>query len=186
MIQVYTGRGKGKTTAAVGLAVRAAGHGFRVRIIQFMKGSTYSGELVSLQKLDIEVYQFGRTCPHAAVIKSGFMQCQSCNQCWINAEEPDDWDRRKIEMAWQLARDTAKENYDLLILDELCIAVNRGLVPLREVADWLDTVPESLEIIITGRDAPRELIARADLVTEMKEIKHPYEKGIPSRRGIEY
>ncbi|HBQ85125.1 MAG TPA: cob(I)yrinic acid a,c-diamide adenosyltransferase, partial [Syntrophomonas sp.] len=106
MIQVYTGDGKGKTTAAFGLAMRAAGHGYRVRIIQFLKGSTYSGELVAAEKLGIEVFQFGRTCPHAAVIKSGFMKCQKCGQCLVGFNDINDWDRQKVGMAWKLAQDT--------------------------------------------------------------------------------
>lgn len=186
MIQIYTGNGKGKTTAALGLAVRAAGHGFKVRIIQFMKGSTYSGELFSLQSLGIEVYQFGRTCPHAAVIKSGFMQCQNCDQCWIALKEITDLDRQKIAMAWQLAQDSLQGQYQFLILDEIVNAVHKGLVPLAELISWLPTVPEQMEIVMTGRNAPPELIQTAHLVTEMKKIKHPYDIGVPSRRGIEY
>lgn len=184
MIQIYTGDGKGKTTAAMGLAIRAAGHGFKVRIIQFLKGSTYSGELLSLQKLGIEIYQFGRTCPHAAVIKSGFMQCQSCGQCWINLQEINDLDILKINMAWQLARDT--KEYQVLVLDEILNAVKKELIPIIDLVTWLKQLPDDMEVILTGRYAPQELINIADLVTEAKKIKHPFDKGIKSRRGIEY
>lgn len=186
MIQLYTGNGKGKTTAALGLAVRSAGHGFQVRIIQFMKGSTYSGELISLAKLGIEVYQFGRTCPHAAVIKSGFMECQKCNECWIGQTEIRDLDRHKIRLAWQLARDTLHQDYQLLILDEIMNAVRHHLVPLQEVLAFIQDVPEGMELVLTGRDAPRELIDQADLVSEIRNIKHPHDAGVDSRRGIEY
>jgi cob(I)alamin adenosyltransferase len=186
MIQIYTGNGKGKTTAAMGLAIRSAGHGYRVRIIQFLKGSTYSGELVSLQKLGIELYQFGRTCPHAAVIKSGFMNCQSCGQCWINLKDINEMDILKIEMAWQLTKDTIHENYRILILDEILNAVKKKLIPLKDLSSWLKELPDDIEVILTGRDAPDELIDIADLVSEVRKIKHPFDKGIKSRRGIEY
>ncbi|KUO49759.1 MAG: hypothetical protein APF76_00495 [Desulfitibacter sp. BRH_c19] len=187
MIQIYTGNGKGKTTASLGLAMRAAGHGFKVRIIQFMKGSTYSGELNSAEKLGIEVFQFGRTCPHAAVIKSGFMKCLSCGGCWIGLKEVTDIDIKKIDMAWQLAKDTVTEGkHDLLILDEILNGFKKDLVNLDDVVQWLKQVPEDIEIVLTGRNAPPELIELAHLVSEVREIKHPYKQGIESRRGIEY
>lgn len=187
MIQIYTGDGKGKTTAAFGLAMRAAGHGFKVRVIQFLKGSTYSGELTSAAKLDIEVYQFGRTCPHAAVIKTGFMSCQECGQCWIGQNEITDLDRHKTQMAWDLARDTAAAGqHDLLILDEILIAVKEDLVSQDELVAWLAGLPSHLEVVLTGRSASPELIAKADLVSEVKKIKHPYSDNCKARRGIEY
>jgi len=186
LIQIYTGDGKGKSTASMGLAVRAAGHGFKVRIIQFLKGSTYSGELLSMQKLGIEIYQFGRTCPHAAVIRSGFMECQSCNQCWINLKDITELDILKIKMAWQLAQDTVRDKYQLLILDEILNAVKKDLVSLKDLSAWLQDLPDDIEVVLTGRDAPADLINIADLVTEVRKIKHPFDKGIKSRRGIEY
>lgn len=186
LIQIYTGDGKGKSTAAMGLAIRAAGHGFRVRIIQFLKGSTYSGELLSLQKLGIEIYQFGRTCPHAAVIRTGFMDCQECDQCWIRMTEPTELDVRKVQMAWQLAQDTVGADFRMLVLDEILNAVNRGLVPLDALTAWLQKLPADIEVVLTGRYAPPSLLAAADLVTEMRKVKHPYDGGVKSRRGIEY
>lgn len=186
MIQIYTGDGKGKTTAALGLAMRSAGHGFKVRIIQFMKGGTYSGELLSLAKLGVEIYQFGRTCPHAAVIKNGFMECQKCNECWIGKKEITDLDRRKISLAWQLARETLKQDYQLLILDEICNAIKYNLVSLPEVLAFTRDLPEGMELVLTGRNAPVELMEKAHLVSEIKKIKHPFDAGIGSRRGIEY
>ncbi len=187
MIQIYTGDGKGKTTAAFGLAMRAAGHGLRVRIIQFMKGSTFSGELSSADKLGIEVFQFGRTCPHAAVIKSGFMECIECGSCLIRATDINDLDRKKIDMAWQLAQDSVNQgSCDLLILDEVMSAVKRELLSLRELLSWVKQFPHHLELVLTGRNAPPELVEIADLVSEVRKIKHPYEKEIRGRRGIEY
>lgn len=186
MIQIYTGDGKGKTTAALGLALRCAGHGFKVRIIQFMKGSTYSGELLALAKLGVEIYQFGRTCPHAAVIKNGFMECQKCNQCWIGNKEINDLDRLKIKWAWQLTHDTLSQDYQLLILDEIMNAIKYQLISVQDVLAFTNELPQGMELVLTGRDAPRELIKRADLVSEIKNIKHPFEQGVDSRRGIEY
>jgi cob(I)alamin adenosyltransferase len=187
VIQVYTGDGKGKTTAAFGLAMRAAGHGYRVRIIQFLKGSTYSGELIAAEKLGIEVFQFGRTCPHAAVIKSGFMKCQRCGQCWIGLKEISELDRLKIEMAWQLARDTtAGRKHDILVLDEIMGALNRNLIDLPELLAWLNSARDEMEIVLTGRNAPPELLETADLVSEIKKVKHTYDLNIMARRGIEY
>ena len=187
MIQIYTGDGKGKTTAAFGLAMRAAGHGFKVRVIQFLKGNTYSGELASADKLGVEVFQFGRTCPHAAVIKSGFMTCLECGQCLIGQKDINDLDVHKTRMAWDLARDTVNQKqHDLLILDEIINAVNIGLVPLAELIDFLHKLPVDIEVILTGRNAALELIETADLVTEMKKIKHPYSENCKARRGIEY
>ena len=187
MIQIYTGDGKGKTTAAFGLAMRAAGHGFKVRVIQFMKGSTYSGELTSAARLGVEVFQFGRTCPHAAVIKSGFMTCLECGECWVDQAEMNDLDIQKNQMAWDLARNTvSQKQHNLLILDEIINAVNIGLVPLAELIDLLHKLPDDIEVILTGRDAAPELVETADLVTEMRKIKHPYSENCKARRGIEY
>ncbi len=187
MLQIYTGNGKGKTTAALGLAMRACGHGMSVGIIQFMKGSTYSGELVSAVKLGIDIFQFGRTCPHAAVIKSGFMRCQKCGGCWIGLKSVTELDKEKIRMAWKLAEECVRdERYQLLILDEIMSACKYELLSVKEVEAWLKNIPDSIEIVLTGRNAPEEFIALADLVSEVRQIKHPYEKGIESRRGIEY
>jgi cob(I)alamin adenosyltransferase len=187
MIQIYTGDGKGKTTAALGLAMRSVGHGYRVRMIQFLKGSTYSGELTSAARLGIEVYQFGRTCAHAAVIKSGFMTCQECGECWVDVDNINELDRQKTRMAWELVQATmAQGQHDMLILDEIFHAVNLQLVSRDELSVLLWTVPASLEIVLTGRNADAQWITMADLVTEMKMIKHPYAQNCKARRGIEY
>jgi cob(I)alamin adenosyltransferase len=187
MIQIYTGDGKGKTTAAFGLAMRAAGHGLRVRIIQFMKGSTFSGELLSADKLGIEVFQFGRTCAHAAVIKSGFMECIECGNCLIRATDINELDRKKIDMAWQLAKDSVNQgSCDILILDEVMAALKWELLSLPELLSWVRLFPAHMELVLTGRNAPPELMAIADLVSEVRKVKHPYEKNIRGRRGIEY
>ena len=189
MIQIYTGDGKGKTTAAMGLGLRAVGHGFNVCVIQFLKGSTYSGELYSAQLLGekMDIYQFGKTCPHAAMIKSGFMKCLQCGTCLIGKKEISGLDREKIELAWDFAKRVLQEQqYKIVILDEIMSALKRELLDLDELIEMLDSVPENIEVVLTGRNAPEKLKEKAHLVTEMKMEKHPFQQGIAARRGIEY
>jgi len=166
-LQVYTGDGKGKTTAALGLALRAAGAGLKVFIGQFAKGAEYS-EIKTLRKLapEITLKQFGR-------------------RCFIN-EKPEAEDIRlarnglhEIETAIQSG------TFDLVILDEANIAVYYNLFSVDELLDVVQNRPEKVEIVITGRKAEARLIAAADLVTEMKEIKHYYRQGVAARTGIE-
>ena len=168
-IQVYTGNGKGKTTAALGLAVRAAGHKEKTYIGQFLKGQDY-GELHSVKKLSplITIEQFGRT---------GFYHV---------TKDPDEEDI-------QSAKDGLKKclkamlsgEYRIIIFDEINVTVYFNLLSEKDIHLILDQKPENVEIILTGRYAPDSFIERADLVTEMKEIKHYYEKGIQAREGIE-
>jgi len=169
LIQVYTGDGKGKTTAALGLALRAAGHGLQVYIIQFMKGWPNYGELVSVQHLpNVTLRQFGR--PE-----------------FVNRENPDPED---IRMAWEAlehARQViASGDYDVVILDEVNVAVDYDLIRLDDVLALMEDKPEHVELVLTGRGAHTELVKRADLVTEMLAIKHPYNAGVMGRKGIEY
>jgi len=155
-IQIYTGNGKGKTTAAIGQAVRAAGAGLKTYIAQFMKDYPYS-ELESLKLLKdfIEVEQF---CGDEFVYKR---------------QLPDESEIKKASDGLSIAKEKMLSgNYDIIILDEV-------------IVELIDSKPESVELILTGRYCPDELISKADLVTEMKEIKHYYSKGITSRKGIE-
>ena len=167
-LQIYTGDGKGKTTAALGLALRAAGHGLRTYIAQFMKGQTY-GELKSINLVpEMEIEQFG---------KDTFIH--------IDQATPKD-----IQMAQHGLR-KAKEKmlsgeFSIIILDEINMAVYFKLLTVTEVLDFISAKPKSIELILTGRRAPDELIQRADQVTEMKEIKHYYSQGVDARDGIEY
>ncbi|MCJ7620430.1 MAG: cob(I)yrinic acid a,c-diamide adenosyltransferase [Anaerolineae bacterium] len=169
LIHVYTGHGKGKTTAALGQAMRAAGQGLRVYIIQFMKGWPHYGELESVrQHPNITIRQFGRPD-------------------YVSKESPEPVDIRMAEEALEHGREIVRSgDYDLVILDEINVALEWHLIRLEDVLSLLDQKPEKVELILTGRYAHPEVIARADLVTEMREIKHPYHKGIVSRRGIEY
>lgn len=169
LIQVYTGLGKGKTTAALGLALRAAGQGLKVYIIQFMKGWPDYGELVSVEKLpNITLRQFGR--PE-----------------FVDKDSPDPEDVRQAHEALAHARQiiTGGE-HDIVVLDEINVALDFGLISLAEVLGLLDAKPEQVELVLTGRYAQAEVVKRADLVTEMLNIKHPYAEGVQGRRGIEY
>ncbi len=169
LIQVYTGNGKGKTTAALGLAMRAAGQGLNVYIVQFMKGWPHYGELNTVApQPNITLRQFGRPD-------------------FVDREEPDPADVRMAQEALDHARETVMSGeYDLVILDEVNVALEWKLIQLQDLLALLDDKPQTVELVLTGRHAHPEVIARADLVTEMREIKHPYQKGLTSRRGIDY
>ena len=167
MIQIYTGKGKGKTTASLGLAVRAAGHNFKIAIIHFMKIWDY-GEVKSLKKLGIDLFRYGTT-----------ELIDPKNPSPIDYEEAD----KAILKAETLIE---KSDYDILILDEINVAVDFNLIPLTRVIDLLDKKPDNLELVLTGRNCPQELIERADLVSVIDEIKHPYQSGIEVRKGIEF
>jgi cob(I)alamin adenosyltransferase len=168
-IQVYTGNGKGKTSAALGLALRAAGHGYKTFFGQFLKGQDY-GELASLQNLSslITIEQFGR---------KGFIHV---------TEDPDIKDIQKAQKGLEKCLKMMKSGkFHIIVLDEINVAVHFNLFTEKDIHDFLDKRPEGIEVILTGRYAPQSFIDRADLVTEMKEIKHYYQKGIKSRLGIE-
>jgi cob(I)alamin adenosyltransferase len=168
-IQVYTGRGKGKTTAALGVALRAAGHGLKSYIGQFLKGQDY-GELHSIHKLSewITLEQFGR---------KGFIHV---------TKDPDqeDFDRAKSGLKKCLEA-MLSGKYTIIVLDEVNVAMHFKLITEKDIHDFLDKKPDNIEVILTGRYAPDSLIERADLVTEMKEIKHYHNKGVQAREGIE-
>jgi cob(I)alamin adenosyltransferase len=169
LVQVYTGDGKGKTTAALGLALRASGQGLKVYIVQFMKGWPFYGELESVKHLpNVTLRQFGR--PN-----------------FVNKQNPDPIDIRLAREALDHARAvTVAGQHDLVILDEVNVALDFGLVKLADVLDSLDSRPPQVELVLTGRGAPAALIARADLVTEMLQIKHPFTEGVEARKGIEF
>jgi len=167
LVIVHTGNGKGKTTAALGLAFRALGHGYRVLMVQFIKGSWKYGELESAKKFENFVLKpMGR----------GFVPTDG------NVAEEDCQAARE---ALKYARDLMG-SYDMVILDEVIYAIGFKLLIEEEVLDVIDRKPERLHLILTGRDAPKRIVDRADLVTEMCEIKHPYQKGIKAQRGVEF
>jgi cob(I)alamin adenosyltransferase len=169
LVQVYTGDSKGKTTAAVGQAVRAHGAGLRVCFVQFVKGGKPSSELAVLRDLGIEVVR-------PAVTSSGVMGAGITEE-----------DRRAARAAWEFAQCAlASEAWDVVILDEANIALKYDLLDLVPLLDALHHRPTHMEVIITGRDAPPALRDFADLVTVMTVEKHPFAAGIPARLGIEF
>nr|HID12935.1 cob(I)yrinic acid a,c-diamide adenosyltransferase [Anaerolineae bacterium] len=166
-VQVYTGDGKGKTTAALGLALRASGHGMRTYIGQFMKGQHY-GELEAL-----------REHPTITIEQYGDVRC-------IRREEVAPEHVAQARRGLERAREAMLSGrYDIVVLDEVNVAIWFGLLTVEEVLAFLDQRPEHVEVILTGRRAPPELIGRADLVTEMREVKHYYQQGVLAREGIE-
>ncbi|MBS7638978.1 MAG: cob(I)yrinic acid a,c-diamide adenosyltransferase [Candidatus Bathyarchaeia archaeon] len=168
-IHLYTGDGEGKSITAFGLALRAIGHGYKVIIIQFMKGRKDIGEYKIWKRLapQYEIHQFGR-------------------KEFIDLNRPDPVDYVLARRALEFAKKAIRRRPRLLILDEINLAVSIGLVRLEDVLELLNNVPEPTTVVLTGRNAPKELIERADLVTEMREIKHPWKRGVQARRGIEY
>lgn len=172
LVQVYTGDGKGKTTAALGLALRAAGRGLRVRIVQFLKPASLDlGErrAIDTSGLSIEI--------QAVAGQSGV----GLDQSWSG--------QARLEIGQALAKlvdPVAQRAFDVLILDELAFCLARGLADLGQVKGLIDARDPHVEIVITGRDAPDELLAMADLVTRMENHKHPFDSGLKARAGIEY
>jgi cob(I)alamin adenosyltransferase len=168
LVQIYTGDGKGKTTAALGLSLRAAGRDLKVFIAQFAKGMFY-GELEALKRFapQITLHQYGR-------------------KCFIR-DEPTEEDVRLAREGWQEIRDVLKRaEYDLVILDEIGIALHYQLISLEEVRELIRLKPDGVELVLTGRKIPEALYEQADLVTEMREIKHYYNAGVQARKGIEF
>jgi cob(I)alamin adenosyltransferase len=168
-VQVYTGNGKGKTTAALGLCFRAAGHGHRSLILQFMKGQIDYGELEAVKRFAdlITIEQGGRAS-------------------FVSRERPDPEDIRLARETLARARTAiARDDLELLVLDEINVAVDFGLIPVEEVLALIRDKRPALELVLTGRGARPEVIACADLVTEMREVKHYWKNGVPCRTGIE-
>ncbi len=170
LIIVNTGNGKGKTTAALGTAFRAAGQGFNIIMIQFIKGSWKYGELEAAKKFpNFTIEPMGK----------GFVK--------LGATEPDAADIELAARTWErCAAAILSQEYDLVICDEINYAISYRLLPVAEVVAVLKRKPSTVHVILTGRDAKPEIIAAADLVTEMREIKHPYQQGITAQRGIEF
>lgn len=167
--QVYTGDGKGKTTAAFGLAMRAVGGGFKVGIVLFMKGQTTYGEIESAKKLGIDVFQYGTLD-------------------FVNPKSPSSLDLDQARQALLKVEELlASPIYDIIIADEINVALGFGLLKVEQVVALIAKRPENKELVLTGRYAKEEIIQAADLVTEMKAVKHYYDtEGLDARKGIEY
>ncbi|MDO4987798.1 MAG: cob(I)yrinic acid a,c-diamide adenosyltransferase [Synergistes sp.] len=169
LVQLYTGDGKGKTTAALGLLLRAAGHGARTAVVQFMKGSDIYGEIKMLEQMtNVTLVRTGRT------------------KCIFKGEETqEDFDEalRGIEAA---RRFISSGEFDLVILDEVNVATDFGLINPEDVINIIKGKARNTEVVLTGRNAPQDFIEAADLISEMKEIKHPWRSGVTARKGVEY
>ena len=169
LIFVFTGDGKGKTTAAIGQAVRAVGQGWKVLIIQFIK-QIISGEVEPLKKIGVEIYPMGE----------GFVGI-------MGDRKPREMHVRAAEKALDFAEEKVRVgDFNLLILDEINVAVSLGLLDADKVFEFLKNKPEDLNVILTGRNAPPEFVKVADLVSEVKEIEHPFAKGKIAKKGIEF
>lgn len=170
LIIVNTGNGKGKTTAALGLAIRAWGQGLKVLILQFIKGSWKYGELAAISKMDDNIV--------IMPLGEGFTN--------KNLEEKEKHKFVAIEALTTAEKEVKSKKWDMIILDEINYALKYDLLELNSVLKILDEKDSSLHLVLTGRDAKEEIISRADMVTEMKELKHHYKNGIKAQRGIEF
>lgn len=185
-LTVVTGNGKGKTTGGIGRAVLAAWAGETVLMLQFLKGTGYTGELRSqtLWRGALSIRQFGAGCPFSAEIADGSGACRRCGECFRNNRRPEN---RFVDQAWACAQAAAASaEWDLLVLDEISHPLNRGLLDKRQFLDWIQAARTKVRFILTGRNMPPELVALADEATECEAVKHPISRGIYGRRGIEY
>lgn len=172
MVIVYTGNGKGKTTAALGMALRAVGYGKKICMIQFIKGSWHYGEMDSSRRLEPEF--------EMTAIGKGFVGI-------IDDKSPREDHEKIAREAVKISKEKISSNrYDMVILDEINYAINLNLVDVEDMVEMIKTKPEALDLVLTGNYAKREIVDLADLVTEMKEVKHPYKAGIKAKRGIDF
>ncbi len=173
-IQVYTGNGKGKTTASLGLAMRALGRCWKVLIIMFTKGGDDYGELISFRNLSEQISQ------NLTIVQAGLDRIVYSSNKTSNDEE-------EIKKGWELAKKAIKnDEFNLIILDEANIAIDLGFIDVDEVVEVLKNKPEEMEIVLTGRNANQKIIDIAHLVSEIKPVKHYWDTGIAARKGIEY
>ncbi len=172
IVIVYTGNGKGKTTAALGIVLRAVGHGCRVGMIQFIKGEWFYGELTSSKRLEPEFEMI--------VAGKGFVGI-------IDDDHPIDVHRTAAQTAVSIATEKLSTgNYDIMVLDEINYALSLNLIVLDDVLRIIKFRPKKTTLILTGNYAPKQILEMADLVTEMREVKHPYRRGIRAKEGIDY
>lgn len=172
LVIVYTGNGKGKTTAALGLALRAIGYEHKVCMLQFIKGSWHYGEMDSSKKLEpnFELIAIGK----------GFVGI-------LDDNSPREEHEKYAAEALRICREKINSgNYNVVILDEVNYAINLGLIDVQEIIKLIKEKPSNLDLVLTGRDVKEEIVELADLVTEMKEIKHPFKSGIKAKKGIDF
>lgn len=202
MVHVYTGDNKGKTTTSMGIALRAAGQNLKVCIVQFLKGGAYTGEYIAIKNYlpNIKIYQYGKPCvkEQRQLKLSGFdgekdsfpvdfiredIQCGECRNCFLQDQEEKALAFEAMEHAKEA---TVSGEYDLVILDEINNALRKNIISSEAVLALMRNKAKNTELVLTGRGAPQEIIEKADLVTEMKLVKHYFDKGVSARRGIEY
>lgn len=171
LVHIYTGDGKGKTTAALGLGIRAYGRGFKVLLVQFLKGSE-TGEMKTLEKL----------APGFVLYRGKEIKKFTWN---MNEEELQELKRDTADVFRYASREALSDTWDMIILDEIMASVSMGFIQTDEISGLIKQKPTKLEVVMTGRNAPKELIDLADYVSEIHAVKHPFEKGISARPGIE-
>ncbi|HEY7508279.1 MAG TPA: cob(I)yrinic acid a,c-diamide adenosyltransferase [Nitrososphaera sp.] len=172
LVVVYTGKGKGKTTAALGIVLRAVGHGYKVGMVQFIKGEWYYGELTSSKRLEPEFEMIAAG--------KGFVGI-------IDDDHPMEEHQKAARDAVQLVKDKlASGRYDVMVLDEVNYAVKLNLITVDDVLGMISARPDKTTLVLTGNHAHEKVIEAADLVTEMREVKHPYQKGIKAKKGIDF
>ena len=172
LVIVYTGNGKGKTTAALGMALRAAGYNHKICIIQFIKGSWPYGEMESIKRLEPEL--------ELVIAGKGFVGI-------IDDTSPKEEHQKIAKEAINISKEKIQSGkYNIVILDEVNYAIDLGLIDLNDVLSLIKSKPEDLNLVLTGNHAKKEIIDIADLVTEMKEIKHPFKSGIKAKKGIDF
>lgn len=199
LVHVYTGNGKGKTTMAMGIALRSAGQNLNVHVIQFLKGGYYTGEFLAISNYipQITFEQYGKPCikEKKQLKLGGFegipkvefyredVECGECRWCFLQDEE----EKRLALKAFERAKEVIKDpNKNVVILDEIIVCLARNIFTSEELLNLIKSKHEHCELVLTGRYAPKEIIEQADLASEMKLLKHPFMKGIPARKGIEY
>lgn len=184
MITVYTGSGKGKTTSALGEGLSALSQGQKAIMVQFLKGSTYSGELTSLYRLGIPLVQFGVGCAWSGMIRTGLKHCTGCGECFRQNRNPG-IAKPLVKQALSYLSDWVQaQSFDLFILDEVSHALNYEFMPLSELTGLLIT--SKADWVLTGRKMPEALRPLVDCWWELSMEKHPFQQGKRSRRGIEY
>ena len=173
-IQVYTGNGKGKTTASLGLCLRALGRNWKVLLVMFTKGGNNYGELISFKKLSPEIND------NLTVVQAGLDRI-------VYKDNSNDDDANAIQNGWKVVKEAIKNNsYNMIIMDEANIAIDLGLLDIKDVIETLKNKPKEMEIVLTGRNAKQEIIDIAHLVSKIEPIKHYWDTGVVAREGIEY
>ncbi len=186
MIKVYTGNGKGKTTSALAEALIGVSCKKKVMMVQFLKGSTYSGELMTLHRLGVPVLQFGVGCRWSGMIRMGLRHCNNCGECFRENRRPEIGTPLVQQGLNYLKQVVTSQEFNLIILDEVSHVLNKGFLDLGELVKIIVSKDKLIDWVLTGRTMSEELMPYVDEWIELDEIKHPFRLGVKSRRGIEY